>query len=605
MLSQEDKLYILDRFDKKIRLEFSNLKSNYTRENAEKYHTIYEHESIENIINNSECIFTEPYYGIGFYKEFVTSKNLPPYTYVTERNKVQDYVDMVADKIDVEQKNMYESVIKTLDVKIDEKRPVINLWKYMESSEAEFNESNLESSLLTLYSSVDLKNESTKEIVDDFITESHSVPVQIITGLDLLLEYDEDIFNNIIGGMTLMNESTSEPDWTEYELFSEAVVTLASLRDSNYIKRKIDRVSNPRLYKILEESMNTSVKDLLESLDMVKTDYTVEIASTNHAVQQVLVEEALLESSEDDELKSFGNIGNVALERATLIDNISAVLFSEFSMDYNKDFSKTVNPIVSEFIEGSVSIDNAMDYFVKEYSEQFHIGETFLEYTSNGEATKVVRNSAGTLREEPGSGKNKKDDYDEYKSSSKMPRKPEKPEGQGITTKIQNKALDIDAKAQKVKGKIGKGLTNLKNAGKAIISAPASIIRNIKTIISDWEKADENKRKELMLKPGYRTMIHKLFRTAIKYKIFFAIGKLFTIKMWIIKRVLLNNADKKRTLRIRNELAAELDTEIKVCEEKINDANADQNQKEKYKLMRLRDKLVAERTRVRTNSKYI
>jgi F0F1-type ATP synthase assembly protein I len=63
--------------------------------------------------------------------------------------------------------------------------------------------------------------------------------------------------------------------------------------------------------------------------------------------------------------------------------------------------------------------------------------------------------------------------------------------------------------------------------------------------------------------------------------------------------------DKKKTLRIRNELAAELDTEIKVCEEKINDANADQNQKEKYKLMRLRDKLVAERTRVRTNSKYI
>ena len=56
---------------------------------------------------------------------------------------------------------------------------------------------------------------------------------------------------------------------------------------------------------------------------------------------------------------------------------------------------------------------------------------------------------------------------------------------------------------------------------------------------------------------------------------------------------------------MRNELARELDTEIKVCDEKINDANANNDTKEKYRLMRIRDQLASERVRVRTNSRYI
>ena len=62
---------------------------------------------------------------------------------------------------------------------------------------------------------------------------------------------------------------------------------------------------------------------------------------------------------------------------------------------------------------------------------------------------------------------------------------------------------------------------------------------------------------------------------------------------------------KEKDRRIRNELLSQLDTEIKICEEKINDANSEGSKKQKYQLMRIKAKLERERLRVKTNSRYI
>ena len=62
---------------------------------------------------------------------------------------------------------------------------------------------------------------------------------------------------------------------------------------------------------------------------------------------------------------------------------------------------------------------------------------------------------------------------------------------------------------------------------------------------------------------------------------------------------------KKKDRRMQNELIREIDTEIKVIDEKINDANAAGDTRQKYQLMRTKAQLEAERTRVATNSKYI
>ena len=62
---------------------------------------------------------------------------------------------------------------------------------------------------------------------------------------------------------------------------------------------------------------------------------------------------------------------------------------------------------------------------------------------------------------------------------------------------------------------------------------------------------------------------------------------------------------KTKDERMRNELVRELQTEIKVCEEKIEDAKSKGDNKAKYQLMRTKEKLDAEMARVTTNSKVI
>ena len=80
------------------------------------------------------------------------------------------------------------------------------------------------------------------------------------------------------------------------------------------------------------------------------------------------------------------------------------------------------------------------------------------------------------------------------------------------------------------------------------------------------------------------------------------------IVAFICKHTILHpffKARSERNKRLRNELTAELETEIAVTEEKINDASANGDQRQKYELIRIKKKLEAEKVRVSTNSKYI
>ena len=80
----------------------------------------------------------------------------------------------------------------------------------------------------------------------------------------------------------------------------------------------------------------------------------------------------------------------------------------------------------------------------------------------------------------------------------------------------------------------------------------------------------------------------------------FAINPVLNIVLLICQK-----ASHTKDVRIRNELIRELNAEIKVTEEKIEDAKSNGDNQQKYKLMRIRDKLQAEVTRVEANSKYI
>ena len=59
--------------------------------------------------------------------------------------------------------------------------------------------------------------------------------------------------------------------------------------------------------------------------------------------------------------------------------------------------------------------------------------------------------------------------------------------------------------------------------------------------------------------------------------------------------------DKASDVRTKRQILKELETEIKICEEKIEDSKSEAKKEEKYKLMRIKAKLEAEHERIKYN----
>lgn len=193
--------------------------------------------------------------------------------------------------------------------------------------------------------------------------------------------------------------------------------------------------------------------------------------------------------------------------------------------------------------------------------------------------------------------KEKEDDKKDENTEETNP--VEKPK-EDLPTKIQNKALDHAAKTKEKDAERMEKKQKIKNAANAVSEKPKEKLDDVKRFGRKWEKWDDNARKEFMLKPGNRHKIMRKFRTALLY------GATAHIKLSYLPVImLLRHYSKSKDRRIRNELSMELDSEIKICEEKIRDADMKEDREKKYELMRIRDKLNAERTRVRVNAKYL
>lgn len=215
-------------------------------------------------------------------------------------------------------------------------------------------------------------------------------------------------------------------------------------------------------------------------------------------------------------------------------------------------------------------------------------------YCEEGTRFFIIPDSYGILYE---AGEvSTKGDNNTSTNDSDIPQKPK----EDFSTKIQNKALDHDAKRVEKKAIKDEKHNKLKSAGKAITAGPRGWLDNIKNFGKKFDKMDENRRKEFFLKPGFRHRIFKNAKLAILY------GAAAQAKLTLVPIVAVcRHFSKDKDRRVRNELVRELDTEIKICEEKINDANSNGDQQEKYKLMRIKAKLEAEKTRVAVNSKFI
>ena len=186
------------------------------------------------------------------------------------------------------------------------------------------------------------------------------------------------------------------------------------------------------------------------------------------------------------------------------------------------------------------------------------------------------------------------EDEDEYTTEA-APNKKEP-----ISKKIQHKAMDIEAKQMKRKAKATEVKDNLKGAAVALSNIPKNFIDSTQAIVDKLDKMDDNRRKNFLIKPGFRKHMFKNLKLALLY------GTAAHRKVSLIPVVMIcRHFSKEKDKRIRNELERELETEIKVTDEKIADANSAGDQKEKYRLMRTKEQLSAELDRVKYNSSQI
>lgn len=179
----------------------------------------------------------------------------------------------------------------------------------------------------------------------------------------------------------------------------------------------------------------------------------------------------------------------------------------------------------------------------------------------------------------------------------------------GILEEAANIKRGPNSTMHKVSTKVEKGVRNFSNNARdrydnhkrstaGIQKAKEHIEKTINYPIRKFLEQDKEARKKRIIQGGFRAQIWKWLNIAIKSGLVgFAINPL----AGAITAIGLAALDKRTDVKTKRQILKELETEIKLCEEKIEDAKAEAQKQEKYKLMRIRDKLQNEYERIKYN----
>lgn len=411
------------------------------------------------------------------------------------------------------------------------------------------------------------------EATVDFAEFEESIKEQAtISRYDNLL-HRQEILNHLAERHTLFEEYVMTDDTLEYVLQemanTDAELAMLEWEEDGEPNEVIKAHIMTRKQKLKEE--NEKKKDKIGEEPEKKEEKNNEIdppfvTKENKAKREEVLREITKNAADD--IKP--HLSKRDVDKFTS-GKSNSVCLGGFGKEKYKKAYKEIREIVDPFGGFKVVQDNYFTLFLNvEKSSEYYVEETY-----------------NWIEPTP---------YSFLYEASDDPQKPK----EDLPTKLQNSALDRDVKRKERKARIQEKKTKLKNAAKTETEGIRGEAKAGKNFIEKIDKMDENRRKKFMLKPGYRHRIWRNFKHALMYGSISRINIFYTPYLMVLRHF---SKDKDR--RIRNELIRELDTEIKICEEKISDANAKGDTDEKYKLMRIKDKLSAEKNRVQINSKYI
>lgn len=576
---------------KQLIISFDNLKNQYCEDKAKEHKSIYKDQPLSFILENSVYIFPDPFCGLPFFKDDVMSnKYMLAFGKIEEQLKrVESYIENYIDEMPVIQKELFLSLKNSIESRNRSLRNCGILYRYIEDrckSELmdiitdRIYEMGITTSNETRKKQLDdLYNIITKDCKNIFIVFLLSPFLTEITG-------DDYVTPNI---NRFFHENISETiDEMELDMFSicnnvDLILILSKLIKDSAYKKAVSSIPNPMTKKIISILTETSVKEELQNLFLEKSAEPISYYSTpESAVNSIFEDDAYFELAKED-IEKEKRIRLIT--ESTIIGRLSDLVLFEY---YDSD--NTENPIngYNYFNEGT-TITDALLYITEKQKKI--IGKI-------GNSSSVVAKHTTNMREDDDSEKkeDEKDDDFDYDTSEK----PKKPEIKNTANKIQFKAMDAEAKQLKKMADTGQKVQEVKNAAKAVSKLPENVADSIKDTVSQLDEKDTERRKKYMIAPGFRKKIFKNLKLALLY------GSAAQIKLALLPVTMVaRHFSKEKDRRIRRELARELETEIKIVDEKISDASANGDQKEKYKLMRIKSDLEAEALRVSANSRYI
>lgn len=557
--------------DKRIVNAYNTLKNDYTEENAGRYKEVYSNEPISSILDNAEIIFSEPYFGTKFFIDLVNSPWAIWFTrYEDIYSKISNFYDTYATNMNEVQKENLAKLQDAMHSKLIELGNVINYAYYIRD-----NIGDIESDLLDAVS-----GEKTM-VVEDTIIENIDNIIVLFTYLPYVANvFHPETLDKIAEHLLEACDINNDFDNDMWSTYIECVIMANKLsKDKGWLEVVHNNINNRSLRQLLREFINTDLNEVISNMNIKR------VKSVPHHVS--------IESAIDDQLLNM-EFGDMNFEENSItkkgFEDYTRIAFEKTSEHIGIEYSYTNN--TESTIEGyslfreNCSLDDAYTYI----SAFVEAEETNFEVDNKDNRDYLASTAKSPKTKESNSGSSR--DY--VATNSKAPK------AKNVANSIQYKAMDAEAKQMALFGKVARTGQDVVNAGKAVMALPMNVVKEIKKVSDDLDKADDNRRKAFMTDPGFRKKSFHNLKMAIMY------GTAVQINLALLPILLIiRHFSKDKDIRIRNELIREIETEIKVCEEKITDASSAGDNKEKYRLIRIKEKLLAELARVKSNSKYV
>lgn len=577
---------------KRLIIGFDNLKQNFTEEAALEYSKLYKDQALSFIIENSRLIFTEPYYGYDFYEETMCGENeyvaFPQYR--SEIDKIDTFIDDNQNKMPADQLSMYTDLRDKLKHKLDDYKNSVTLIGYCIDKDPKTAElaSNISDKVYD-YKKAEIANDEQKmvqlqnEIRNDLDSNSDSTSFLTLAPYVGQATSDNTILNDNI------KKFAEEPtgSWTEKptieSAFDRTIILSKLMNDNAYMEamKYVPRSTRVILNEYAKEDLGGNLQELI-----------TERVSSERAFYSTPMMAVLNVFAEDDESNLFREeFDEFRKNRYGIRLHVFEKLMDLITYEYQTCEDTNAEIKGYNFFKEGTTIEEAFGIVSKNLMNTKQV----LNITEASDEDEDVSDDDINNME-----KDTNDTSNIPEREGTLTKKPKAPKPKNLANKIQFKAMDAEVRQNEMRAAAKQRGQEIKNAAKAAGQLPANVIADIKDQTKKIDEADDDRRKKYMLEPGFRKKGFRNLKLGLLY------GTAARAKLALVPVIAVcRHFSKKKDMRIRNELTRELDTEIKITEEKINDANSAGDNKEKYQLMRIKSKLEAEKARVKMNSKYI